>query len=626
MLRITLGYLLFLLVYYLPAYADLSAYSTLDNRSKYLFFEALTHQTVLSEIARNFATHISLTAILYIACIYTGKRASVILRCSDTIAASLTITLATVTLFLYHSLYFPLSQYSAFLDSTPDVIAPIAAITLIILISISLFQTSWSKRILFASGFCVMTLAAYSWPINEIKQENGHPANVIIIGIDSLSETTLNRAAPQIPNIAKMFSSGDYFSNTYTNIGRTFPAWVSILTGAPPSTSGALFNLRNLEKINSSNSLPRDLHALGYKTIYAMDERRFSNIDESFGFDLVLGPKAGLLDFVLQVANDTPLTNIALQFHFSSKLLPFSRINVAAHSSYDAQGFIHEIEKNLPQSAPVFLAVHLESAHFPYKTRHAPDRKIDDFYTQHLNSLIAVDKQIAQLFHMLEKTGHLQNSIIVALADHGESFGNNELSYTKNGIATNLNTYGHGTSILSDLQNHIPMGILKFENGNLKSSERVEELHSLLDVRKLISDALLDRPYQRPINKCVIVETGIRFSSALDYKTIDPAKIAAESSNYYQTTRNGQLALKEEKLHLLAANKDIGIRCIDSITYFDSSDHQYYAYRIRNGNLIETTPKLEATHKIEQYRSAILSNTDAYASPQSSLVIATPIR
>lgn len=609
MFRATLGYLLFLLAYYLPAYADLSAYDTLDNRSKNLFFEALTHNTVLYDIAKNLAVHLSLTALLYIFCILIGKRASKSLKCSSALATFATVSLATITLFLYHNSSFPLSQYSAFLESTPDIIAPTGAIALTLLILISLFQTSKTERVFLASGLCIFMLAARDWPINQVRQEKHLPTNVIIIGIDSLSESTLNTASPLIPNIAKLFKTGDYFSNTYTNIGRTFPAWVSILTGNYPSATGALFNLRDLEKLDTSSSIPRDLNALGYKTIYAMDERRFSNIDESLGFDLVIGPKTGLLDFVLQVANDTPLTNIFLQLPVSSELLPFSRINVAAHSSYDARGFIDEIEKNLPRSGPVFLAVHLESAHFPYKTRHAPKKDSEDFYSQHVNSLIAVDKQIAQLVRMLEKKGYLRNAVVVALADHGESFGINELSYTKNGVATILNTYGHGTSILSDLQNHIPMGVLKFESGKLKSSDRIEELHSLLDVRQLISDALLDRPYQQASSKCIIVETGIRFSSTLDYKKIDPAKIAAESSTYYQIKENGQLVLKEEKLRSLVSNKDVGLRCIDSITYFDSGDGKYYAYSMQDGNLIETRPTLEATHKIEQYRS-LLSNTD----------------
>jgi hypothetical protein len=89
--------------------------------------------------------------------------------------------------------------------------------------------------------------------------------------------------------------------------------------------------------------LPEDLRQQGYRTVYGIDERRFNNIDTRFGFDALVGPKTGALDFTIQTFNDTPLTNFLLQTPLGHWLLPLSYINVASVNNYDAQGFVNRV-------------------------------------------------------------------------------------------------------------------------------------------------------------------------------------------------------------------------------------------------------------------------------------------
>jgi hypothetical protein len=77
--------------------------------------------------------------------------------------------------------------------------------------------------------------------------------------------------------------------------------------------------------------------------VYGIDERRFNNIDTRFGFDALVGPKTGALDFTIQTFNDTPLTNFLLQTPLGHWLLPLSYINVASVNNYDAQGFVNRV-------------------------------------------------------------------------------------------------------------------------------------------------------------------------------------------------------------------------------------------------------------------------------------------
>ena len=55
---------------------------------------------------------------------------------------------------------------------------------------------------------------------------------------------------------------------------------------------------------------PKLLADAGYHTIYATDEVRFSNLDETYGFRELIAPPMGASDFLLSFFADTPLTNL----------------------------------------------------------------------------------------------------------------------------------------------------------------------------------------------------------------------------------------------------------------------------------------------------------------------------
>ena len=74
-------------------------------------------------------------------------------------------------------------------------------------------------------------------------------------------------------------------TDAITPLARTFPSWVSMLTGRHPHTTGAYMNLLPRELIHAGHTLPQLLREHGYRTYYAIDETRFSNIDASYGFD-----------------------------------------------------------------------------------------------------------------------------------------------------------------------------------------------------------------------------------------------------------------------------------------------------------------------------------------------------
>jgi hypothetical protein len=435
--------------------------------------------------------------------------------------------------------------------------------------------------------------------------------NIVIVGIDSLSPHMMQLARGELPNLAALLDSGDRFDRAYTPIGRTFPAWVSLLSGLPPAEHGAVFNLRGVDRVKREALVTRDLNEAGYRTVLAIDERRFSNLDESFGFDRVVGPRVGALDFVVQRLNDTPLTNLLLQTGLAHHLYPFSYLNAAAHANYDANGFVDATLAASNGANPLFLAVHFESAHFPFKTRHVtrtfahPNR----FVARHGSALTAVDTQVGRLIEGLRTSGRLDEALVIVLSDHGESLGELEASTTQGGEPIEVASFGHGSRLLSEHQSRIVLGLVAFRDGRAVGTPSVRsDQVSLTDLRAVIEryartgEVGLDAHHE-----CMTVETGIRLSALSSYRTLDQAEVAREGAGSYEIDNSGRLRLREDGLLELVNAKDVGWRCRDRLTYYSSADDRYYAYKILDQGLgfEEIEARVEDIERIEAYRAKL---------------------
>ena len=93
-----------------------------------------------------------------------------------------------------------------------------------------------------------------------------------------------------MPFLQSFIDKSNYLPITYTHIARTFPSWITILTGNYPITNKARLNLTDFNQINLKKTLPYYLKAAGYVNYYIQDERRFNNIDERLYFDKIIGP------------------------------------------------------------------------------------------------------------------------------------------------------------------------------------------------------------------------------------------------------------------------------------------------------------------------------------------------
>jgi hypothetical protein len=253
--------------------------------------------------------------------------------------------------------------------------------------------------------------------------------NVIFIGIDSLRRDAVGGGTGLgvTPHIdAFLAESAHQFTDAITPMARTFPSWMSVLTGRYPRSTGARENLMPRAALKAFRTLPEILRERGYGTFYATDEVRFANIDEGFGFDRVVTPTIGAADFLLGKASDLPLSNLVSNTALGRGLFPATYANRAVWHTYRPETFSELLDEEIQAGGPQMLAVHFTLPHWPYRWAEPDDiifnRSSERAYL-YQNAVIAADRQFGALMRTLERKGLLENAIVVVLSDHGEALG-----------------------------------------------------------------------------------------------------------------------------------------------------------------------------------------------------------
>ncbi|SRR5579883_105035 len=430
--------------------------------------------------------------------------------------------LAVVTVLLANQHFFPNSRFSRMTEFVlPDKLAFFLLVVFFIVLCfatlIALYAISIKKSLLTfiligsTAGFILLK---HFWPVPVVLDASTQDKpNIIIIGIDSLRPDFLGffGAEQQTPHLDQFLTDATVFSDAMTPLARTFPAWVSILTGEYPKHTGIRFNLPMVDQASWENTLPEILQKQGYRTIFATDETRFSNIDESFGFDKTLTPPIGFNDFLLGNLNDFPIANLLVNTPLGEYLFPHSFGNRPVFNTYSPNSFLRFLTPELMTSRtkPLFFAVHFCLPHYPYLWgSHPADDKAINNYRFAVNR---VDRQFNDFLALLKRGNLLNHAIIILLSDHGEAI---ELDgdrvtdkdlfiagldnkkhliphfYPKSFDTESVNqSAGHGTDVLGLTQYHIVFAMKTIglqKNLPTVVTERV----SLLDIKPTLLDFL----------------------------------------------------------------------------------------------------------------------------------------
>jgi hypothetical protein len=333
--------------------------------------------------------------------------------------------------------------------------------------------------------------------------------NVVILGLDSLRLSELRRFGGDgaTPRIDAFLQRSAVFPDATTPLARTFPSWVSILTGKAPRSTGAIFNLVRRQDVDADPTIATMLSEAGYSSVFATDEVRFSNIDESYGFDRVIAPPIGAADFLISQVSDLPLTNVLANTTVGDVLLKFLYSNRAVAYLYKPDSFVTRLRDELPADRPLMLAVHLTIAHWPYFHSELTPAGNDDTSSStqvaYADAVRTLDTMFGEVVDLLRDEGILDNAIVVVLSDHGEALGLpiDSLLQGENAQVEGLQVpvpvlaSGHGQSVLSPVQFQVLLGFRGFGAQSAIGREGLDLPYpaSLEDVVPTLLD-LLNRP------------------------------------------------------------------------------------------------------------------------------------
>lgn len=417
---------------------------------------------------------------------------------------------------LYANIYFfPLSVFSK-LFSPP---IPLPFILLLLGCSLAGLSLLILNALLYRNALSVLSLAsifaigyAMLLPVHQTANSTTEQPNVILLSIDSLSPA---RVTPQnMPFLSHLLEQNIHFTNTISPLARTYPAWCSILTGLYPKHHHADENLIAKNKVNSKASIAWKLKQRGYETIYATDDKRFSNIDKHFGFNKLIGPKAGVNDVILGSFNDFPLGNLLVNYRISAWLFPYNYSNRASFFSFYPTTFDRELQKQLSDQTakkPIFLAVHFTLPHWPYAWAESLPNQLNNEFSLSKRDLLyqqtlrRVDRQYQSFFNYLQEHNYLTNSLVIILSDHGEALYNpgsrltnyqnyqshltsRLAEYFKTKTATDLDkSVGHGSDILSPKQYQSVLAFAIYKEGQLVTGKRkIDTRVALIDLAPTI--------------------------------------------------------------------------------------------------------------------------------------------
>lgn len=431
------------------------------------------------------------------------------------------------------------------------------------------------------AGVLIVFLAGVIFWSNFIPESNAKVApwanssqpNILIIGIDSLrpDETGYFGSDGQLtPNIDEFLKHSAVYEDAYTPYARTFPAWMSILTGKEPVNHKGRYNLIDLSRLDTEQTIGWWMSARGYRTVHGFDERRFSNIDASFGYDDVVGPKPGAMGFVLG-QYDHPMINLLSNTIVGKYLFPEMYLNRGRAGNYDPERYNKALMDAITAdpSKPVFLTAHFLLPHFPWFSRdleelekfEIPEEPADKFAYQYRMMLKQVDRQFGQFMEQLQASGVLHNAQVFLLSDHGDSFkfDKDQLTPARDDMQFEVesNTRGHATNVLSLGQYRVLLAGRSYGNEMFKPGV-VKGNASLIDVTPTILDvlgesaetkhvdglSLLSSSEEERNNRDLFLETGFT-TLAVTADDINEGQLLKEGLRAYTVNAEGKLVIRE---------------------------------------------------------------------------------
>jgi arylsulfatase A-like enzyme len=342
----------------------------------------------------------------------------------------------------------------------------IFVITLILLVlksgSITREWKNWNGAklasivILFGIAFLII----FGVQLSHANKESTAPG-IVILGADSFRWdhiSGLGYHRHTTPAIDELIKRGTVFSNAITPLPRTFPAWVSYLTGTYPKTHGIQHMFPTVaDRQRIPPAAPKILAEQGWQCGVISDFAGdvFSRID--LGFQTVEAPEFNFITLIKMHSLEIhwallPIVNTRIGRQLFPVLREFAQAGYPEYLGHEARKYL---KKQVRKGNPFFLTVFFSATHFPYAApepfyHEFADRNYQGDFKYHKPNLLkthealtsedidhiiglydgavkAVDDEIGKIIHLLEETGLSKRTWIIITADHGENLYEGEL-------------------------------------------------------------------------------------------------------------------------------------------------------------------------------------------------------
>jgi arylsulfatase A-like enzyme len=282
---------------------------------------------------------------------------------------------------------------------------------------------------------------------------------VILIGVDAFRPDRLRAlggTGAVAPHLDRFMEEGaTLFTQAYTPIAQTEPAWRSMLTGRWPHRTGVRYSLTAESRWHQAPTFPSRYSEAGWRTVFATDCSRFHAEGPDSGFTTRLQPPRGAANFLLEKLRYRALGLFA-DHRLGAAWLPEFVDNRALAGIHDPVGYADRLAARLvteAQQGPTLFAFHATAAHFPgdpvypfYRRFVAPSEPLERRLRMHFSPVVAggasgagswnragaeglydellaqADAQVGQLFEALKRAGRYDDALILLISDHGESF------------------------------------------------------------------------------------------------------------------------------------------------------------------------------------------------------------
>ncbi len=293
------------------------------------------------------------------------------------------------------------------------------------------------------------SLALASWVLAPATATKNKGPNIVILASDGMRTDRVYD--PKVaPHFASLGAKSAVFHRAYTSLARTFPSWVSLLTGRFPHSHGVRHMFPGpgvLARIGPT--LPRILARRGWKTAVVSDYAGeiFSRVD--LGFQKVDAPSFSFAEIVRQ--GGLRLHTSLLPYvsgEVGRRLLPLVNGFPDASDPFLLQRRVRAQLRRLKDSGQFFLLAFFSVTHFPYsapwpyyrkfvdrgyhgpfkysKTRRLGESKPSSADIRHVRGLYdgtiaAADDAVFGVLEELKRLGLSGRTIVVVTADHGEN-------------------------------------------------------------------------------------------------------------------------------------------------------------------------------------------------------------